>query len=332
MKQRGAGSPSLIYTRRVILPEDTKNLTRLRIVAIVPATRLLRRDFYITYMLYAYAFAYWLSAALNNRSRTQKPSALSEHCATTNAVRLLAEQSLLTCLGSVVLMACSAPPPPYVVLDDKRVAATISGQVTWVGTLPSSQLDRVYRDSGLCGEEVPSEDLVISDESRGIEGVIISLEGISQGKPLPPPGNLVVENRGCRFLPSALVAISGATLSVQNLDPVMHYTHARYQTRYGPTLWNVIQLAGAEGVSKGLTTIGLMDIRCDLHPNMKAFVQVFAHPYFDKSNFDGRFELRNVPPGSYTLNAWHTRFGTRQRLVTVPESGTVTIDVPIEMK
>lgn len=256
---------------------------------------------------------------------------IDTYCGPTERL-LCSSQQLVIGLGCIFLSACTAQ-SPYLVMNDMRTAAAnVSGQVTLVGPIPNVQQDRIYRDSGLCGEEIASEDLTIAEESRGIEGVIISLEGIKQGKPLPKPVDLVIENRGCRFLPQTLVAISGAILGVQNLDPVMHYTHARLETRYGPTQWNVIQIAGSEGVNKSLTTSGLLDIRCDLHPSMKAFVHVFDHPYFAKTNLDGQFELTNVPPGNYVLKAWHMRFGIRQRPVTVPEQGTLTVDIPVEIK
>lgn len=233
-------------------------------------------------------------------------------------------------LLALLLTACTTP-STYVPVTDLGSVGSISGRVTWASDPPSAQVDRVYRDSGLCGEDVPIDELVISsDESRGIEGVIVSLEGVAHGKPLPSPGSLIIENRGCRFLPPTLVTIMGATLQIQNLDPVMHYTHARLDTRFGPTLWNIIQQAGAEGRTKLLDTPGLLDIRCDLHPNMKAFIRVLDHPYFAPTSFDGHFELHKVPPGNYTLNAWHPRFGTKSTPVTVPEAGgSITVDIAI---
>lgn len=233
-------------------------------------------------------------------------------------------------LLSIILASCSKP-SAYITANDLPAVGTISGSITWVGASPPAQVDRLYRDSGLCGEDMPIDELVISDESRGIEGVIVSLEGITRGKPLPTPGSLVIENRGCRFLPSTFVTTVGTTLEIQNLDPVMHYTHARLDTRFGPTVWNVIQQAGAEGRSTLLDTLGLLDIRCDLHPNMKAFIQVLDHPYFDQTSLDGHFTLRNVPPGSYTLNAWHPQFGTRSAPVSIQESGSsITVDMSIQ--
>lgn len=247
----------------------------------------------------------------------------------TNPIRHYFLRILSLYFLSLILTACNKP-NAYIPVNDLPAVGTISGRVTWAGDPPSAQIDRVYRDSGLCGEDVPIDELVISDESRGIEGVIVSLEGVTRGKPLPSPGSLIIENRGCRFLPPTFVTIMGATLQVQNLDPVMHYTHARLDTRFGPTVWNIIQQAGAEGRTKLLDTPGLLDIRCDLHPNMKAFIRVLNHPYFAQTSFEGQFELRNVPPGSYTLNAWHPRFGQKSTPVTVPEAGgSITVDMAI---
>lgn len=250
-------------------------------------------------------------------------------CCLTNPTRYYFIQILSLYFLSLILTACNKP-NAYIPVNDLPAVGTISGHVTWAGDPPSAQVDRVYRDSGLCGEDVPVDELVISNESRGIEGVIVSLEGVTRGKPLPSPGSLVIENRGCRFLPPTFVTILGATLQIQNLDPIMHYTHARLDTRFGPTVWNIIQQAGAEGRTKLLDTPGLLDIRCDLHPNMKAFIRVLDHPYFAPTSFDGHFELRKVPPGSYTLNAWHPRFGTKSTPVTVPEAGgSITVDMAI---
>ncbi len=250
-------------------------------------------------------------------------------CRLTNPIQHYFIQILSLYFLSLILTACNKP-NAYIPVNDLPAVGTISGRVTWAGDPPSAQVDRVYRDSGLCGEDVPIDELVISNESRGIEGVIVSLEGVTRGKPLPSPGSLVIENRGCRFLPPTFVTILGATLQIQNLDPIMHYTHARLDTRFGPTLWNIIQQAGAEGRTKLLDTPGLLDIRCDLHPNMKAFIRVLDHPYFAPTSFEGHFELHKVPPGSYTLNAWHPRFGTKSTPVTVPEAGgSITVDMAI---
>lgn len=210
---------------------------------------------------------------------------------------------------------------------------TVQGQVTLMGTaIPEAQIARIYRDSALCGEEVIGEELNVAEGSRGIDGVIVSLEGTTGGKPKPKEDMIVIENRGCRFIPYVAATVVGSTLQIQNTDPILHTTHARFQTRYGWTLWNVVQHAGAPGITKPLTAIGMVDIRCDLHPNMRSYVHVFNHPYFTVTDPEGLFEFTNVPAGTYQLTVWHARIGSKVRLITVPQNGTITADIEMQLK
>jgi plastocyanin len=194
-------------------------------------------------------------------------------------------------------------------------------------TIPDVQLNKIYRDSKLCGAEVIGEELNVAEGSRGIEGVIVSLEAIEKGKPKPKEEVIAIENRGCRFIPFLTATVVGSTLQVQNTDPILHTTHARFESKQGRTLWNVIQQAGAQGITKPLTMPGVVDIRCDLHPNMRAYVHVFNHPYFAVTDTEGEFMIANVPAGTYELTAWHSRAGSKERTVTVPQDGTVTANI-----
>jgi hypothetical protein len=232
---------------------------------------------------------------------------------------------------AVVAVGCVAK-PSYEVREGVKHGAAVSGHIRLGGPVPNPETAMVYRDSDLCGPETTGEELIVSEDTKGIYGMVVSLEGVKEGKPLPQQSEQVLENRGCRFLPSVMVGASGLEIGVQNLDPVMHYTHARRQTRYGDTLWNVIQLEGAEGVRKEMTTPGIIDVRCDLHPSMKSYIHIFSHPYFTNTNVDGYFELLNVPAGNYTLRAWHPRIGIREKPIIVPSEGKIAFDLTIEAK
>jgi len=257
------------------------------------------------------------------------------------ANRLLAElrhvrflRSLFLLPWALSLAACATPHvPPYETLDVKSLKTTVQGQVTLMGTMiPDVQINKIYRDSKLCGEEVIGEELNVVEGSRGIEGVIVSLEGIAKGKPKPKEEVIVIENRGCRFIPYITATVVGSTLQVQNTDPILHTTHARFETKHGWTLWNVVQQAGAQGMMKPLAMIGMVDVRCDLHPNMRSYVHVFNHPYFTVTDTEGAFELTNVPAGTYQLTVWHARIGSKGRSITVPPNGTVTADIEMQLK
>jgi hypothetical protein len=243
-------------------------------------------------------------------------------------------KSFLFLLGPILLSACVAS---QVELYESQAVpnfkATVHGQVTLLGSaVPETQFSKIYRDSQLCGEEVVSEELNVAEGSQGLEGVIVSLEGVTKGKPKPKEERVTIENRGCRFIPYMSVTIIGSTLEVQNIDPILHTTHARFESRNGRTLWNIVQEAGAPGITKTLTSPGLVDIRCDLHPNMRSYVQVFNHPYFAITDADGYFEFKNVPAGNYQLTAWHSRIASKAKPITVPAEGTVTADLGVQLK
>lgn len=246
-------------------------------------------------------------------------------------VRFLRSLCLLP--WTLALAACATPQiPPYETLDAGSLRTTVQGQVTLMGTMiPDVQYNKIYRDSKLCGDEVIGEELNVAEGSRGIEGVIVSLEGIAQGKPKPKEEVIVIENRGCRFVPYITATVIGSTLQVQNTDPILHTTHARFESKHGRTLWNIVQQAGAQGIMKQLTMAGVVDVRCDLHPNMRSYVQVFNHPYFTVTDTDGVFEMTNVPAGTYQLTVWHARIGSKGRFVTVPQSGTVTANIGMQL-
>lgn len=242
----------------------------------------------------------------------------------------------LTCsaLGACVPAGMPGVPPGGAAYegDPSLRGVAITGTVTFTGPVLRPDPIPVYRDSEFCGEEMPNEMLMVEGKTLSVEGVVVSLEGITKGKPLPQDQTRVIESRGCRFVPRASATVVGSLLAIQSVDPIMHNTHLRMDSRFGDTVINVVQPAGARGIQRRLTTTGLMDVRCDIHPFMRAFIHVFDHPYFSVTDASGRYELTQVPPGKYKLKMWHEKLGVREREITVPAQGPVTLDLEIGLR
>ncbi|MDN5940341.1 MAG: hypothetical protein L0H94_00540 [Nitrospira sp.] len=212
--------------------------------------------------------------------------------------------------------------------DPSVAGVTVSGRVLYTGSLPKPERVPVHRDSGFCGEIVSIDKIQVERASGGIGEVVVSLEGIDRGKPLIPDKAVITfENRTCRFLPRTNVAVVGSTLEIVNSDPILHNTHIRIDNRLGPTVINVVQPVGTDVIRKSLRTVGFLDIRCDAHTFMRASIHVFEHPYFAVTDSLGRFEMAQVPPGTYRLRMWHETLGVRTKTITVPSTGSLTVEL-----
>jgi hypothetical protein len=170
----------------------------------------------------------------------------------------------------------------------------------------------VTRDQSVCGNQKLDESLLVSNGA--LANVVVSIEG---APPVTtPPRDVIVANEQCRFVPRVSAAQAGSSLVVQNRDPILHNTHAYLSDQ--STFFNAgFAFKGAQ-IKRPLTKPELMRFECDAgHTWMKAFVHVFAHPFFAVSDASGKFRINGLPPGRYTIKAWHERLGTQTREIQV---------------
>jgi len=207
---------------------------------------------------------------------------------------------------------------------------TVRGRVTITGAVPKLKPLLVPRNSNVCGLTIPNEALQVDQASRGIAAVVVSLEGVTKGKPYPKGQSLVMQNLSCRFHQRANATIVGNQLEIVNKDPIMHNTHIRRETKFGSTLINVVQPVGTKPITRELQQPDFLDVRCDAHPFMHASIHVFEHPYYAVTDEAGVFELPQVPPGTYQLHLWHELLGTQQETINIPAKGD-SVTVNLEM-
>ena len=235
---------------------------------------------------------------------------------------VLLVQALPRCALALLVMIAGS----VALAQDQRAdrGGTITGRVLYVGERLDPEPLKVERDRAFCGDTIPDESLLVDGSSRGVAATVISLDGVATEKSGAPEQRLLLENRGCRFLPRVNAVPAGTMLVISNTDPVMHNTHIRKKSRFGDNLVNVVQPHQAK-VEKTLPDSGFLDVRCDAHPFMHASIHVFPHPYFAVTDSTGRFELSHVPPGKYKLRMWHETLGKQEQVVAVPDKGSVTI-------
>jgi plastocyanin len=146
-----------------------------------------------------------------------------------------------------------------------------------------------------------------------------------EGKQFPAPATpATIDQKGCWFAPRVLGIQVGQTLSVVNSDPVTHNIHPMAEINRE---WNHSQGAGDEPLGRKFTKPEVMiRVKCNIHSWMHAFIGVVDHPYYAVSGATGTFTIPNLPPGDYTLEAWHEKLGAQDQKITVSPSGKVTAD------
>jgi plastocyanin len=197
-------------------------------------------------------------------------------------------------------------------------AGDVQGVVVFAGPDPTPGTLPVTKDEATCGGTVRDESIV------GSGGRIANVAVVVKGAPPPAPGRAVLDQRRCRFVPHVQAVPVGSSLGLANSDPILHGVRGWMQRR---SRFEVAMASeGREDAAAKLDRPGVMQIRCDVHSWMTAYIVVADGPAA-VSGPDGRFEIRGVPAGRYTVAAWHERFGEQRVEVTVPESGAAQVEL-----
>ena len=153
-----------------------------------------------------------------------------------------------------------------------------------------------------------------------IRNVLVHVkDGLGDRKYDPPGEPVVLDQFGCEYKPHVLGIMAGQSLSIRNGDDTNHNIHL---------LPKVNQELNFSQPKKGMErkiTLDKEDVfkaKCDVHPWMGCYIGVFDHPFFDVTGKAGTFELTNLPPGKYVIEAWHEEFGSQTVTVEVASGGT----------
>jgi Carboxypeptidase regulatory-like domain len=228
-----------------------------------------------------------------------------------------------------MLAACSAPPPakkeaaaPVYFKVDPASSGSVSGKVTFHGKAPAHKKVDMSEDpqcNALHKTRV-LDDSIDAARDGSLANVFVYVKQGLEGKKFAPPAQpAIIDQKGCWFIPRVLGIETGQTLDVTNSDPVTHNIHPRAHINRE---WNQSQGPGTEPLARRFMTPEVMiRVKCNIHSWMHAWIGVVDNPYFAVTAADGKFDLSNLPPGTYTIEAWQEELGTQQQQVTVTPQG-----------
>jgi plastocyanin len=216
---------------------------------------------------------------------------------------------------------------------------TISGKVAVTGTLPEAKKIDMSADN-VCASKNPNattQEWVAKDGKLEYTFVYIKDGQTADNKKIgdlsfpTPTTPVVLDQNGCQYKPHVLGLQTGQKLDIKTSDPTTHNIHPTPKVNQE---WNQSQTAGAADIEKTFTRSEVMvPVKCNQHPWMKAYIGVLKHPFFAVSGADGSYEIKGVPPGTYTVVAWHEKGNSgdeKTTQVTVPSKGTGTADFTFE--
>jgi plastocyanin len=206
----------------------------------------------------------------------------------------------------VVALAAPAAQAAYEAVEVTD-GGSLTGVVRFAGIPPRLAPLAVNKNRELCGEQKPSEALVVGREG-GVRGSVILIEGVTRGK--KATGEVLLDNHKCLFVSHVSAVALGDRVRVRNSDTILHNTHGFMGK---PTLFN-LALPNKDQVidiTRRLRKPGVVRILCDAHPHMSAWMVVHDSPYVAVTDERGAFKIDDIPPGTYRVTMWHEGFRAR---------------------
>ena len=195
-------------------------------------------------------------------------------------------------------------------------AQTVSGRVSFAGAPPAPSRANV-RDDPRCAALYPEglEIVTVDVGGGGLANAVVWLKSGVTGRYPAPAEPVLLDQRGCEFLPRVVAVRAGQPLAIRNSDDTLHNIHPRPRSN---AEFNIGQARrGMESQRKLERPELMIPVGCDVHPWMRAYISVFDHPFFAVTRPDGTYEIRDVPPGDYEVEVVHETLGSRTHSVTV---------------
>ena len=207
---------------------------------------------------------------------------------------------------------------------------TISGKVTYEGAPAKMKpIDMSVEPS--CAKMYaapPLAETVVTGAGNSLENVVVY---VSAGAPndAAPSNAATFTQKGCRYIPHLLALQVNQELKITNEDQTVHNIHPQPKRNRE---WNKSQPPGAPPIRESYEQAEFIPVKCNVHPWMHGTLAVMSNSHYAVTGAGGSFSLPNLPPGKYTITAWHESYGQQSQEVTISGSETKTINFVFKAK
>ena len=210
---------------------------------------------------------------------------------------------------------------------DTATAGSISGKVNYAGEQGRKARIRMNADPNCASQHnspVYAQNLEINENGTLQHAFVFVKAGLEDYTFQPPAEAAVLNQQGCLYTPHVMGIQTGQELKVLNSDQTTHNINPSPANNRD---WNVSQSPSSDPIIRRFARAEIMiPVKCNVHPWMKAYLGVVAHPYFAVTGSDGSYSLEGLPPGDYTVEVWHEKLGAQDQKITVTASQAATLD------
>lgn len=236
---------------------------------------------------------------------------------------------LLTVCSKENARSSEGTTPPAPVPAPAAAGGTITGKIKFTGTAPRNPAIDMSEEAACKSKykTTPTEENVVAGPANALANVFVYVKsGVPAGQTFPAPSTaVVIDQDGCRYHPHVFGIQVGQPLEIRNSDPVLHNIKAIAKQNRP---FNISQPTAGMKTQRTFSAPEVMvNLQCNVHGWMHSFVGVRPDPFYAVSGADGSFTITGLPPGTYTIEAWHEKFGTQTATVTIAGTETKTANL-----
>jgi plastocyanin len=211
---------------------------------------------------------------------------------------------------------------------DTATAGDVKGSVMLDGTAPKNEAIKMNADP-VCVKENKNpqfqETYMVGSDGKSLANVFVYVkDGLGNYVYDTPTEPAKIDQKECRYHPHVFGMRVGQPLEIVNSDPTLHNIHALPKSNQEFNTGQPIQNMKTTHTFTAKEV--MVPFKCDVHGWMNAYVGVLDHPYYAVTGEDGKFELKSLPPGTYTIEAWHEKLGTTTQSVTLGQKETKEVN------